>query len=99
MRRLAATAAATVALVLTAGCSADTNDFKHETERFLKSSYEVSQQVGTTFTKAECEAPTETGVGAAYQCVAVAADGATWDFAIVITDKNRFRIVDYKARA
>ena len=97
LRRLAPLAVATVALL--AACSADTNDFKHETERFIKGSYEIRQQLGTTFTKAECEEPQETAVGASYQCVAVAADGTTWDFAVEISDKNRFEIVDYKVRA
>ena len=96
LRRLAPLAVATVALL--AACSADTNDFKHETERFIKGSYEIRQQLGTTFTKAECEPPTETAVGAQYSCVAVAADGSTWDFAAEITDKNRFEIIDYKPR-
>ncbi len=30
---------------------------------------------------------------------AVAADGTTWDFAVQITDKNRFEIVDYNPRS
>ena len=96
-RSLAPLAVAAAALLV--ACSPDGSDFKHETEHFLKSDERVVAEVGTTFTEAECQSPQETVVGAAYQCVAIAADGTTWDFAVVITEKNRFRIVDYKVRA
>lgn len=98
MRRVAGLAVGALALLL-AACSADTGDFKHETEQFIKGDERMVAATGTTFTKAECQSPQETTAGARYQCVAVAADGSTWDFAVQITDKNQFRIVDYKARA
>ena len=97
MRRLAVLGAA--AVVLLAACSPDGADFKHETEQFIKGDERLVAATGTTFTKAECSSPEETAIGAAYQCVAIAADGSTWDFAVQINDKNRFRIVDYRVRA
>lgn len=97
MRRVAVLAAATVALL--AACSPDGADFKHETEQFIKGDERLVAVTGTTFTKAECQSPQETAVGAAYQCVAIAADGSTWDFAVEINEKNRFQIVDWKVRA
>jgi hypothetical protein len=97
MRRLAVLGAA--AVVILAACGADGSDFKHETEQFIKGDERLVAAAGTTFTKAECEPPQETAVGAAYQCVAIAADGSTWDFAVEINEKNRFQIVDFKVRA
>jgi len=99
MRRHVALAVATVASVAVfAACTPDQSDYKRETEQFIKGDERVAAATGTTFTKAECEPPTETAVGAQYSCVAVAADGSTWDFAAEITDKNRFEIIDYKPR-
>jgi hypothetical protein len=97
MRRLVPLAVAAAALLV--ACSPDGSDFKHETEQFLKGDERVVAEIGTTFTEAECQSPQETAVGASYQCVAVAADGSTWDFAVQIIEKNRFRIVDYNVRA
>jgi hypothetical protein len=96
MRRVAALAVAAVAVL--AACSPDQSDYKRETEQFIKGDERVATATRTTFTKAECEPPQDTKVGSRYSCVAVAADGSTWDFAAEITAKNRFEVIDYKAR-
>ncbi len=80
-------------------CSADQTDFKHQTEKFLKSDERVVAATGVAFTKAECQAPVSTKVGTRYSCVASAVDGTTWDLAAEITAKTSFQITDYKARA
>ena len=98
MRRVAALAVVATAVGLLGACTPDQTDYKHEAESFIKGDERVPAATGTTFTKAECTPPANTKVGTKYSCVAVAADGTTWDFAVQITAKNRFEIVDYKAR-
>ena len=90
---------APVAALLLGACSADQTDFKRETEQFLKHDERVASTIGVAFTKAECRAPESVKVGATYSCVAVAADGSTWDLQVTITSKTSFQVTDYTVRS
>jgi hypothetical protein len=85
------------ALLLLSSCSADQVDFKTQTETFIRSET-AAAKIGTSFAKAQCEAPASTKVGTNYSCVATAADGSTWDFSVTIDKKNSFFIQDYAPR-
>jgi hypothetical protein len=97
MRRIAALAV--TAVILLGACSADSTDFKRNTENFLKKDERVASEIGVAFTKAECTAPASTKVGTKYYCVASGADGSTWDLEVTIDSKTSFTITDRKVRA
>lgn len=92
MRRVALLPAS-AALVGLAACSASTTDFKQEGEKFLQSD-EVADNVGFSFTDADCEEPANTDKGTTYTCTAVDNEGDTWEFTIEITGDNELTVVD-----
>ncbi|CAN5759188.1 hypothetical protein BH24ACT5_BH24ACT5_16120 [soil metagenome] len=88
---------ATCCAVLSIGlvaCSSSTEDYQKEAEKYLESD-DFADELGVTFTDAECEVPPSTGTGAAYGCTAVAEDGSTWSFDVEITGKNELTVTGF----
>jgi hypothetical protein len=83
----------TAAVIVLAACSASTTDFKKEGEKFLESD-EVAENVGYSFTDADCEEPANTDEGTTYRCTAVDNEGDTWEFTVEITGDNELTVVD-----
>lgn len=86
-----------VALVLVA-CSADTTDYKSQTEDFITDNSEVEEFVGVDVTEATCVEPGSTDVGTEYTCEATDADGNVWDFEVTINAEDQFLITDIAPR-
>jgi ABC-type glycerol-3-phosphate transport system substrate-binding protein len=79
-------------VALLAACSADETDFKDSAEKFIQSDT-VEQQLGTTFTDAECTKPAKVEAGETFTCTAKDSTGATWTFDLVVKDKSNFEVV------
>lgn len=90
-------AAASTGIFLLAACSNDSKDFKQNAEAFIEST-EVETQAGTTFTGATCTEPAKVEAGQTFTCTAVGADGATWDFDLVVKSSNSYEITGGQAR-
>jgi major membrane immunogen (membrane-anchored lipoprotein) len=94
-KTLIATGASLVLLL--GACSKDpsANDFKSQTEKFLKSNKDVKEQLGKTFTDVTCETPSSKAVNTNYTCEGTADDGSKWTFGVQITSKDGFTVQTY----
>lgn len=81
-----------VLALVAAACSADTTDFKSQTEDFLKDNSEVEAVIGVDVTDATCQEPSSTEVGTEYTCDATDADGGEWTFDITIDSEDSFLV-------
>jgi hypothetical protein len=87
-----------VALVALAACSADTTDYRSQTEDFITDNAEVQEFIGVDVVEATCVEPSSTEVGTEYTCEAVDADGEVWDFEVTINADDQFLITDITPR-
>jgi hypothetical protein len=82
------------AVVLLAGCSADTEDFQEQGATFIEGD-EVRERFGDVgMSDAECEEPASTDKDTLYRCTATGSDGNTWQFTIEITGSESLSIVE-----
>ncbi|MBI4883203.1 MAG: hypothetical protein HY826_04030 [Actinobacteria bacterium] len=58
-------------------------DFARAAEKYIEGS-DVASQAATTFTSASCAPPAQATPGEGFTCTAVDANGATWDFSVVV---------------
>jgi hypothetical protein len=66
-------------------------DFRSQTEAFILGS-QVAEQVGLSFTSADCATPVSTTVGTGYTCTAFTADGKQFSLQVEITSPSGFTI-------
>jgi hypothetical protein len=90
MKRIAVLAP--LALIAIA-CTTSTQDFKKETEAFLKDDSNVESQLGVDITEASCEEPPDKETGTQYTCEGTDVDGANWTFTVEITGDNEFTVI------
>jgi len=81
-----------VGLLVLAGCSTTTGDFKDEAEKFLEST-DLAEEAGYTFRNARCEKPASTSVGTQFACGATDNDGDDWTFIAEITGTREIVII------
>ncbi len=81
-----------VGLLVLAGCSTTTNDFKDEAEKFLESA-DLAEEAGYTYRDARCETPASTSVGTQFACGATDNDGDDWTFIAEITGTREIVII------
>lgn len=81
-----------VGLLVLAGCSTTTSDFKDEAEKFLESA-DLAEEAGYTYRDARCETPASTSVGTQFACGATDNDGDDWTFIAEITGAREIVII------
>lgn len=81
-----------VGLLVLAGCSTTTGDFKGEAEKFLEST-DLADEAGYTYRDARCETPASTSVGTQFACGATDNDGDDWTFIAEITGTREIVII------
>lgn len=84
-----------VGLMVLAGCSTSTGDFKDEAEKFLESK-DLAEEAGYTFRDARCETPASTSVGTQFACGATDNDGDDWTFIVEISGDREITVIDGK---
>jgi len=93
MRRIIAPAAAALAVLGLASCSADVKDFKEQGEKYLEGD-EVRERFGMVrMSDAECQEPADTNKDTTYTCTATGSDGNTWGFTIEIAGSKLLRVI------
>ena len=78
-------------VALLTACSADEGDFQKSAEAFIEGDV-VAKEAGITFTDASCTKPDKVEAGATFTCTATDADGAKWNFDLVVKDESNFEI-------
>lgn len=79
-----------VGVVAVTGCLTTTTNYQRDAETYIEKT--VSATVGATFSRVECERPTDQNIGTRFECTALDDTNGAWVFDNEITADNEFTV-------
>lgn len=83
---------AVLTVLVSAGCSVSSDDYRRETEKYLESDA-LAKEAGYRFIGATCEEPSSQTPGTQFSCEATDNDGDDWVFVVEITGSREITVV------